>query len=232
MTQKIIDHLTNDPLIDNQQWVCMSFVSPEGIKNCTLRALKIRGVFATREEADTRAKYLQSIDPDFHVFVGEVGKWLPWDPEPTSVDNNQYREDELNTLMSEYKKTLANAQQTEAERKRSLLTKESLTKDPKVRLELQKERMRNAVREKQEKVKAMEAAKERLAQANIEARAQQPTTDPELDAAKKLADAESDRLKAANQALKERETDLETTTQKLEKIKSLFNKIQTKKQNQ
>ena len=49
-------------------------LSPEGIRNCNVRGLKIRGVYNTQEEANKRAEYLQKIDPNFHVFVGEVGK--------------------------------------------------------------------------------------------------------------------------------------------------------------
>jgi hypothetical protein len=60
----------------------MSFLSPEGISNCKIRGLKVRGVFATLEEASKRAKKLQEVDPAFHVFVGEAGKRLPSDPEP------------------------------------------------------------------------------------------------------------------------------------------------------
>ena len=89
---KEVDHLDEDPPLSNQKWVCVSFLSPEGIKNCKVRGLKIRGVYSTKEEADKRAQYLQKIDADFHVFVGEVGKWLPI-VSNTSKSSNQYVED-------------------------------------------------------------------------------------------------------------------------------------------
>jgi len=69
-----------------------------------VRGLKIRGVYDSQKEAQVRAKVLQRIDPNFNVFVGQVGYWLPWDPEPDSVGEQEYLESELNNLMQEYKK--------------------------------------------------------------------------------------------------------------------------------
>ena len=37
-----------------------------------------------------RAKKLQSLDSDFHVFVGQVGYWLPWDPCADKIEDEQY----------------------------------------------------------------------------------------------------------------------------------------------
>ena len=51
---KEIDYLTEDEVINNKLYVCMSFLSPEGIKNCSVRGLKIRGVYKTQEEANKR----------------------------------------------------------------------------------------------------------------------------------------------------------------------------------
>jgi len=70
----------------------------------SIRGLKVRGVYETYKEAEIRAKALQRRDRSFHVFVGTVGAWLPWDPEPDKVQNEEYLEDELNTLIQEYKK--------------------------------------------------------------------------------------------------------------------------------
>jgi hypothetical protein len=69
----------------------------------TVRGLKIRGVYSNKEEAEKRAKNLQRSDPVNNIFVGEVGKWLPWDPEPHEVGDVEYAEDQLNTLMKKYK---------------------------------------------------------------------------------------------------------------------------------
>ena len=69
----------------------------------TVRGLKIRGTYSTKEEAVARSKKLQRLDPLHNIFVGEIGKWLPWDPEPSQVAEQEYAEEELNKLMKKYK---------------------------------------------------------------------------------------------------------------------------------
>ena len=68
-----------------------------------MRGLKVRGIYDTRKEAEIRAKVLQRMDKSFHVFVGQVGYWLPWDPDPDSIENSEYAEKELNDLVKSYK---------------------------------------------------------------------------------------------------------------------------------
>ena len=46
-----------------------------------LEVLRSEVVYDSYEQAERRAKQLQRTDRSFHVFVGQVGYWLPWDPE-------------------------------------------------------------------------------------------------------------------------------------------------------
>lgn len=69
----------------------------------TVRGVKVRGTYDTLREAQVRAKILQKRDPNFNVYVGQVGFWLPWDPNPHKVDNQEYAEGELNTLVQKYR---------------------------------------------------------------------------------------------------------------------------------
>ena len=69
-----------------------------------MRGIKVRGVYESLKEAEVRAKVLQRTDQSFHVFVGQVGYWLPWDPQADHVEDEEYLEEELNNLMKEYKK--------------------------------------------------------------------------------------------------------------------------------
>lgn len=69
----------------------------------SVRGVKVRGCFDTMQEAQNKAKELQRQDRSFHVFVGQVGYWLPWDPCADKVTDEEYLEEELNTMMKKYK---------------------------------------------------------------------------------------------------------------------------------
>ena len=69
----------------------------------SVRGLKVRGVYESMKEAQRRAKVLQTRDPTFHVFVGQVGYWLPWDPNPDNIENQEYSEQTLNEIVKKYK---------------------------------------------------------------------------------------------------------------------------------
>ena len=87
----------------------------------TLHGLKVRGVYSTMEQASDRAKKLNKKDPYFNVFVGEVGEWLPWDPEPDDVADSSYQNDELNKLMQAYRENAAKKDAFFEEEKRQKL---------------------------------------------------------------------------------------------------------------
>lgn len=72
----------------------------------SMRGLKVRGVYDTHKEASTRAQVLRRKDPSFNVFVGQIGYWLPWDPECESVPEQEYQESQLNDLVKKYKENL------------------------------------------------------------------------------------------------------------------------------
>lgn len=68
----------------------------------TVRGLKVRGSYSTKEEASARSKKLQKSDPIHDIYVADVGKWLPWDPSPSQIKEQEYANDELNKLMKSY----------------------------------------------------------------------------------------------------------------------------------
>jgi hypothetical protein len=67
------------------------------------RGVKVRGVFATQEEAEMMCKKLRELDPSHDVYVGSVGMWMPFHPEAYKTGKVEYLEDELNQLMSDKK---------------------------------------------------------------------------------------------------------------------------------
>ena len=87
----------------------------------SVRGLKVRGVYDTRKEAEVRAKVLQKRDRSFNVYVGQVGYWLPWDPEPSNIADQEYAERELNELMKKYKENESKKDEYYEEMKRNKL---------------------------------------------------------------------------------------------------------------
>lgn len=73
----------------------------------SVRGLKVRGVYESRKQADIRAKVLQRMDQTFDVFVGQVGYWLPWDPDSNKIENQEYLNNDLNELVRGYKENEA-----------------------------------------------------------------------------------------------------------------------------
>ena len=69
----------------------------------SVRGVKVRGVFDSKREADVRAAVLQRQDALFDVFVGQIGYWCPWDPNPQKIDDIEYMNNDLNKLVKEYK---------------------------------------------------------------------------------------------------------------------------------
>ncbi len=83
-----------------------------------IRGLKVRGTYNTRDEAEKRAKKLQTIDSDFHVFVGQVGYWLPWDPCADQIEDESFVNSQLNDMMEKYKENNINKDMFYEEQKR------------------------------------------------------------------------------------------------------------------
>lgn len=113
------DYLTEDTLIpENQNFMCISFLSDVENK-LSLKGVKVRGSFKTLEEAQEHAKKLQSIDQAHNVFVGEVGKWVAFNPDVNSKEagDPEYANEQLNKMMKEYNKNQELASLVNEERK-------------------------------------------------------------------------------------------------------------------
>lgn len=74
----------------------------------SMRGVKVRGTYETLREAKKRAQLLQKKDRNFNVFVGQVGYWLPWDPEANDIEEQEYQEGRLNELMKKYQENADN----------------------------------------------------------------------------------------------------------------------------
>lgn len=213
---KYIDQLTEDPAIPNQLWCCISFISPETLKNCNFRGIKVRGVYATKQEADERAEFLQKIDPDFNIYVGEVGKWLGWDPDPNTIDDQVYREKKLQDIMDNYKKNRERAKVLEEERKREIL-EESVKKE--AAKTSTTARLRNKLEKKKFDKKMEELTNDRFKM-------------NEINDKEKLVSAEKQRITNNEKVLNEAQNDLSTVDDKLNQLQAHYKMLLEKKKQQ
>ena len=74
----------------------------------SVRGVKVRGVYQSRQEAELRANKLHKSDSNFHVYVGQVGYWLPWDPNADKIEDETFADTQLNELMTKYKENNVN----------------------------------------------------------------------------------------------------------------------------
>lgn len=173
-----VDYLTEDTLLpDGQKFVCISFLTDKENKT-TLSGIKIRGVFSSYELACEHAKNVQSIDPYFNVFVGDMGKWLPFDPSPDSkaVKDSEYANEQLNNMMRSYLENQEKAKIYHEQRKTELVRKNILDnlatrqdnlkdlqkKHKKAKSEDEKLNLENNIKSIEEQIQKMEDKKKDL----------------------------------------------------------------------
>lgn len=233
---KYIDYLNEDEPIPGQLWVCISFLSPEGIKNCSIRGLKIRGIYGTKQEADKRAEYLQKMDPDFHVFVGEVGKWLPWDPDPNDIEDQIYQEKQLNDLMKGYKENLGNAKRMEQQRKDDMIKQAAI--EEKSKKEKINNRLKKKLEARKQQKKMNDIVNKSLKKSNDETKSEEkPMTDAEkklqeyenkLKEEEELIKSEKQKINKKKDQIEEKKQTIESIDSKLLKIQELYEKLNKK----
>ncbi len=124
----------------------------------SVRGLKVRGVFDTRGAAEDRAKKLSLSDSGFHTFVGQVGYWLPWDPNADKVADEVFQDSQLNDMMEKYQENNSSRDIFYEEQKRDKV---------------------NAAREEVLKAKAAEEAKKKLEDGDKEDK--DPSTEYPID---------------------------------------------------
>jgi hypothetical protein len=123
-------------------------------KKITMYTFKVRGSFDCVEDAQKRIEFLNSIDPNVNIYLAEVGKWCPFDDDPSKAKDEVYKDEELNRLMKGYKENQEKGKQFFEQRKAEMVSKAmTQTKEKKEdnKLKEQVERI-NALKEISEKI--------------------------------------------------------------------------------
>ena len=118
--------------VKKQNFCVISMLTPnsfpeskrEHYKDQPICGIKVRGVFETYEDAKIRCNNLQKTDKYHNIFVGEIGKWLPFNVDISKMETDDepvYREQALNQYMKAYKDCLKEEEVEEQERKDQIL---------------------------------------------------------------------------------------------------------------
>jgi protease II len=107
--------------VPGQLFACLSVVGPEAPQKNDQFGIKIRGAFATRDEAANHAKRLQKEDATFDIYVVDMYKWLLIPPDPTKIEDVHYTNEKLEEIMSGYKENQAQAARMFQERKSAMM---------------------------------------------------------------------------------------------------------------
>jgi Family of unknown function (DUF5832) len=113
------DYLT----VPGQLFACISFVGPDLPQKNEKLGLKIRGCFATRDEAAAHAKRLQKDDALVDIYVVDMYKWLLVPPEREKIDDVHYQNEKLEEIMTKYRENQAAAAAMFEKRKRDAMAK-------------------------------------------------------------------------------------------------------------
>ena len=129
----------DDYVYENRETLEKEFFEANDFRT-TVRGVKVRGVYDTYREAEVRAKILQRKDTSFHVFVGQIGYWLPWDPCADDIEDQEYTEKSLNKLVKKYKDNQKKKEEYFEQQKEDSVKRINLAnKEQKAKLEAEKE---------------------------------------------------------------------------------------------
>jgi hypothetical protein len=113
------DYLT----VPGQLFACISFVGPDLPQKNEKLGLKIRGCFASRDEAASHAKRLQKEDALVDIYVVDMYKWLLVPPDREQIEDVHYQNEKLEEIMTKYRQNQAAAASMFEKRKRDMIAK-------------------------------------------------------------------------------------------------------------
>lgn len=94
---RTIDYLFEDPEISSQKFTLLTIIGPHMPQKCDIWGIKVRGNYSSMEEANSACNRLKAIDPDYTIFVADVGKFLPLVVNPGSI-KREFQDERLNDL--------------------------------------------------------------------------------------------------------------------------------------
>jgi len=97
---------TDSIKLPKQNYALISIVAPHATNQKSDKlCVKIKGVFDTLEQAQAHAQRLMNMDATFDIIVTSMYEWLLLPPPLDHIHDQVYMDNELNTLISEYRTT-------------------------------------------------------------------------------------------------------------------------------
>jgi Family of unknown function (DUF5832) len=109
--------------VPGQLFACVSFVGPDLPQKNDKLGLKIRGCFASRDDAAAHAKRLQREDGLVDIYVVDMYKWLLIPPKRDEIEDTHYANEKLEEIMTKYRQSQAAAAAMFEKRKRDMMAK-------------------------------------------------------------------------------------------------------------
>jgi len=100
--EKAIDYLFEDPPLTNQKYALVSIVGPNMPQKCDVWGLKVRGIAGSLEEAKRLSQKILRIDNNYDIYTVDVGKFFPLVVDPLEINDIEYQNEQLNTLIKKY----------------------------------------------------------------------------------------------------------------------------------
>ena len=102
LQKKTLDYLFEDPPLQNQQFALVTIVGPNMPQKCDVWGLKVRGVAGSIEEAKRLSQKILRVDNNYDIYTVDIGKFFPLVVNPLEINNVEYQNEQLNTLIKNY----------------------------------------------------------------------------------------------------------------------------------
>lgn len=100
--EKTLDYLFEDPPLQSQKFALVTIVGPNMPQKCDVWGVKVRGVAGSIEEAKRLSQKILRIDNNYDIYTVDIGKFFPLVVNPLEINNVEYQNEQLNTLIKNY----------------------------------------------------------------------------------------------------------------------------------
>ena len=107
--------------VPGQNYALVSFVGPTLPQKNEKLGMKIRGVFATVDEAKAHVQKIQRAgDKSLDIFLLDMYQWCLIPPDPEHIEDHEYQEEYMQNLMKGYAESQRAAKEVFNERKEKI----------------------------------------------------------------------------------------------------------------